>query len=349
MTTVLVIDDSAVMRQLMLQLAERRGDLVVVTAADPLIAENKLRQLRPDVILLDLEMPRMSGLEFLRRQMRRDPLPVVVCSSHVKTGSEQAIAALAEGAVEVVVKPELGVRQHFDDSADELVELLRAAASARPDHRPPALDSSLRRARALAPNTGDTGAILGIGASTGGPQAISFLLSALPAAFVPVVVVQHMPRSFMGAFARRLDSQSALEVREAVDGELLAPGMARIAPGDLHLLVESRRGGYVTRLDSGPQVEHHRPSVDVLFRSLATAAGSRSAAALLTGMGRDGAAGLLALRRAGARTLTQDEATSVVFGMPREAISLGASEDTLPLAAIPGWLTRWAAPASAPI
>ena len=350
--TVLVIDDSAVVRQFMLQLAKRRRDLVVVTAADPMIAENKLLQFRPDVILLDLEMPRMTGLEFLRRQMRRDPLPVVVCSSYATAGSEQAIAALAEGAVDILPKPKLGVRQYFDASADELVEILRAAAAARLDRRSPAVPPSQPARRSLAVAlSGESDAILGIGASTGGPQALDLLLSALPSPFPPIVVVQHMPPSFTAAFAQRLDGRSALDIREAVDGEILVPGMARIAPGGQHLLVDRRRGAYMTRIDSGPPVVRHRPSVDVLFRSLAAAAGAHAAAALLTGMGRDGAEGLLELRRAGARTLTQDESSAVVFGMPREAIVLGASEQTLPLEAMPEWFSRWAAaaPAAAPL
>ncbi len=341
--TVLVIDDSAVVRQFMLQLAERRRDLCVITAADPMIAESKLRQIRPDVILLDLEMPRMTGLEFLRRQMRRDPLPVVVCSSYAPAGSEQAIAALAEGAVEILLKPKLGVRQYLDESAQEIVDVLRCAATVRLDRPAPAraLVPALqpRAARSL-DSWGE--AIVGLGASTGGPQAIDQLLSALPAPFPPIVVVQHMPRAFTGAFARRLDSRSALDVREASDGEVLAAGMARIAPGGQHLRVERESGAYVTRLVSAPPVDRHRPSVDVLFRSLVTAAGSRAAAVLLTGMGRDGAQGLLELRRAGARTLAESEASAVVFGMPREALQLGAAEDALELEAIPAWLCRWA-------
>lgn len=347
--TVLVIDDSAVVRQFMLQLAERRPDLDVVTAADPMIAENKLLHFRPDVILLDLEMPRMTGLEFLRRQMRRDPLPVVVCSSYATTGSEQAIAALSEGAVEVVPKPQIGVRQYLDESADELVETLRAAAAAHLERRAPAAPRAQPPRRVAIPGASySTDAILGIGASIGGPQALELLLSALPAPFPPIVVVQHMPRAFTAAFARRLDGRSALDIREAEDGEVLAPGMVRIAPGDQHLRVARHPKGYATRLDASPPVARHRPSVDVLFRSLAAAAGGHAAAALLTGMGRDGAQGLLELRRAGARTLTQDEASSVVFGMPREAIALGASEETLSVEAMPDWLTRWAAAPGGP-
>jgi two-component system chemotaxis response regulator CheB len=339
--TILVVDDSAVMRQLMVQLAEGRRDLVVVTAADPLIAERKLEQMRPDVVLLDLEMPRMSGLEFLRRQMRRDPLPMVVCSSHATAGSDRAIAALAEGAVDLLPKPLLGVRRYFEEHVDEIVETLRAAATVRLDRRGPAGPAPAARP-ALAPQSGSL-AIAGIGASTGGPQALELLLSALPAGFPPIVIVQHMPRHFTAAFARRLDALSALDIGEAVDGEILAPGMARIAPGDQHALVDRLGGAYRIRLDTGAPVARHRPSVDVLFRSLAAAAGAEAAAVLLTGMGRDGAEGLLALRRAGARTLTQDEASSIVFGMPREAIHLGASEETLPLTAIPDRLVRWAA------
>ncbi|HBL27206.1 MAG TPA: chemotaxis response regulator protein-glutamate methylesterase [Acidobacteria bacterium] len=338
--TVLVIDDSAVMRQLMVQLAERRHDLIVVTAADPVIAERKLENLRPDVVLLDLEMPRMSGLEFLRRQMRRDPLPVVVCSSHATAGSDRAMEALAGGAVDLLPKPRFAVREHFEEHAAEIVETLRTAATARLERRIPALPAPLPRQELPACSGGD--AIVGIGASTGGPQALEQVLGGLPAGFPPVVVVQHMPRPFTAAFARRLDSHSALDVREAVDGEILQPGMARIAPGDRHLLVDRRRGAYRTRLDGGDPVGRHRPSVDVLFHSLALSAGARAAAVLLTGMGQDGAEGLLALRLAGARTLAQDEASSVVFGMPRAAIHLGAADETPALADVAERLLCWA-------
>jgi two-component system chemotaxis response regulator CheB len=343
--TVLVIDDSAVLRQFMTQLAERRGELVVVTAADPMIAEKKLQQLRPDVILLDLEMPRMSGLEFLRRQMRRDPIPVVVCSSFARAGSELAIAALAEGAVEVVAKPELGVRRHFDESAEQMVALLRAAALAHPERRAGA--GLPRSMPSRAPTAGPAAfprndAIVAIGASTGGPQALDLLLSALPATFPPIVIAQHIPGTFSEAFARRLNGGSALDVREAADGEALGPGMARIAPGAWHLRVEKSAGVYRTRLEDSPPLNLHRPSVDLLFHSLARDAGRQAAGILLTGMGRDGAEGLLALRQAGARTVAQSEASCVVFGMPREAIHLGAADTILDLPDIPHWLVGWA-------
>jgi two-component system, chemotaxis family, protein-glutamate methylesterase/glutaminase len=346
--TVLVIDDSAVIRQFMSQLGERRADVNVVTAADPVIAESKLLQIRPDVILLDLEMPRMSGLEFLRRQMRRDPLPIVVCSSFATAGSERAIAALAEGAIEVLPKPTLGMRQFLDESVDEILATLRAAAAARIEWRAPGRGPDPRPLSIAPTASRDCGdAIVGCGASTGGPQALDLLFTALRPPFPPVVVVQHMPRSFTAAFARRLDSRSEFDVREASDGEILAPGMVRIAPGDEHVVVERRRARYRTRLESGPRISLHRPSVDVLFHSLAKAAPSQAAGILLTGMGRDGAEGLLAMRRAGAFTIAEDESSAVVFGMPREAIGLGASQETLHLAAIPERLCRWASSATA--
>lgn len=343
--TVLVIDDSAVLRQFMVQLAERHGGLVVVTAADPMIAEKKLQQLRPDVILLDLEMPRMSGLEFLRRQMRRDSIPVVVCSSFARAGSELAVAALAEGAVEIVAKPELGVRRHFDASAEQIVALLRATALGRIDRRSaiPLPPSTASRAIQASPGVVvGRDAIVAIGASTGGPQALDQLLSALPPTLPPIVIAQHIPGTFSEAFARRLNGGSALDVREAVDGEPLGPGMARIAPGNRHLRVEKSAGVYHTRLEDTPPLNLHRPSVDLLFHSLARAAGRHGAGILLTGMGRDGAEGLLALRQAGARTLAQSEASCVVFGMPREAIHLGAADSILDLPDMPQWLVGWA-------
>ena len=333
---VLVVDDSAVLRQALAQVLGAAG-LAVDTAADPLIALAKMERACPDVILLDLEMPRMDGLTFLRRLMAEHPLPVVILSSHAERGTETALEALEEGAVEVLAKPPLGIRRFVEGSAAHLVAVVRAASRA---HLPPRIAGggpdrragSRRRLRALearAPRAAwlpeHECRIVALAASTGGPEVLRTILTALPEDVPGLVVVQHMPRAFTRAFARRLDSACALSVSEAEDGEPVEPGRALVAPGGRHL--EVRRTGEILRacLSDGPPVGHHRPSADLFFRSVATAAGPSGLGVLLTGMGQDGAAGLLEMRRAGATTLAQDEASSVVFGMPGRAVALGAA------------------------
>jgi len=332
---VLVVDDSAVMRQAMTAILSSEPDLEVSTAIDPLIAMDKMKRWRPDVIVLDLEMPRMNGIEFLRKIMAEDPLPVIVCSALTTDGSDVALEALEAGAVEIVSKPRLDVREFVEESAVMIGDAIRAAARAsqsrlrRPSARP--VDSSAVRpaARTIAPAA--AGTVIALGASTGGTEALRVLLESLPVETPGVVIVQHMPPVFTSAFAARLNSTCAIEVLEARDGDEVCPGRALVAPGSRHVRLRRRRLGYSVEVFDGPLVSRHRPSVDVLFQSVAEEAGARAAGALLTGMGDDGALGLLAMRRAGALTIAQDEATCVVFGMPAKAIAHGAAMYVLAL------------------
>jgi two-component system chemotaxis response regulator CheB len=311
--------------------------MTVTAAADPLIAMDKMKRVRPDVILLDLEMPRMDGLRFLRKIMAEDPIPVVVCSGLTGPGTEAGLRALEEGAVEVVTKPKLGVKGFLEESASVLVDVVRAAAHARL-HRssprsttpPPGRDASTPAAERPALQQ-PTGKVVAIGASTGGPEALRELLEALPADAPGVVIVQHMPEAFTRAFADRLARTCRVEVKEAADGDRVLEGRALIAPGNRHLRLRRSGARYTVEVADGPLVCRHRPSVDVLFRSVAQAAGPNAVGVILTGMGNDGAQGLLEMRRSGAATIAQDEATCVVFGMPKEAIAAGAADEVLPL------------------
>ncbi len=326
---VLVVDDSAVVRQAFSLLLAQQ--FTIETAADPIIAERKMQKKRPDVVVLDLQMPRMDGFTFLRQIMRSDPLPVVICSAAAARGSDTAMRALEEGAVDVIMKPPMGVRDFLADSSVLIGDTLRAAAQSRlrtrrAPHRVPLPPP----APVLAPQ----GRIIAIGASTGGTEALREIIEALPPNAPPMLVVQHMPEGFTAAFAKRLDSLSAVEVREARPGDAVMAGRVLIAPGSHHMLLRRLREGYVVQLDDGPLVSRHRPSVDVLFRSVAQAAGQHAAGVLLTGMGDDGAEGLAEMHTAGARTIAQDESTSIVFGMPKEAIALGAVDEVLPLGQI---------------
>lgn len=343
-TRVLVVDDSAVVRLALTRILGRAG-LAVETALDPIIALRKMARERPDVLVLDLELPRMDGLTFLDAVMERDPLPVVICSSLAGPETAVALEALERGAVDVVAKPRLGVQGFLEDSAVRLVQVVRAAAQARvrprrvarPPRAPPPPPPRAAAAR------GRTPGVVVIGASTGGTEALREILEALPPGAPGVAVVQHMPEGFTAQFARRLDGLCRVEVKEADDGDPILPGRALIAPGNRHLRLRRAGAGYVVELAAGPPVSFHRPSVDVLFRSAARVAGPDALGVILTGMGQDGADGLLELRRAGARTLAQDEATSVVFGMPREAIARGAVDEVLPLPELAGAILRWGA------
>jgi len=336
---VLVVDDSAVVRQMVSTMLGAQG-MEVATASDPLIAMQKMGVRRPDVILLDIEMPRMDGLTFLRKVMREDPIPVVICSALAGPSSDVTFRALECGAVDIVAKPEIGLRDFLQESAVILGDVIRGAAHARLQRRL-AFDSTPRRAAALpAPGAVDECRIIALGASTGGTEALRRILTQFPRNAPGTVVVQHMPEVFTGHFAKRLDHDAAITVREAADGDRIANGLALIAPGNQHMSVERDAKGFYVTLAGGAFVSRHRPSVDVLFRSVAAAAGDHARGALLTGMGNDGAEGLLAMRQAGAMTLAQDEATSIVFGMPREAILLGAAEHVLPLDEIANALTR---------
>jgi two-component system chemotaxis response regulator CheB len=334
---VLVVDDSAVVRQVMMAVLSADRNIKVSIAADPIIAFGKIEKDPPDVVITDLEMPRMDGLTFIRKIMARQPLPVIVCSGLTEKRMELAISALELGAVEVITKPKLGVRDFLHESAVMLLDVVWSAANARVS--PPAMPPVPQRNTAdvvlpLGPlprfqSAGDK--LIAIGASTGGTEAIRSFLQAMPLGCPGIVIVQHMPELFTRAFADRLNKDCAIEVKEAADGDQVKNGRALIAPGNRHLLVERNGAGYVARINDGPLVSRHRPSVDVLFRSVASAAGNRGVGVLMTGMGNDGAQGLLEMREAGAQTIAQDEASCVVFGMPKEAISRGAALAILPL------------------
>ena len=343
--SVLVVDDSAVVRQAVTAVLSQDPGIVVTVAADPYIALDKMGRSRPDVILLDLEMPRMDGLTFLRKIMSEDPIPVVVCSGLAARGTEVAIRALEEGAVEVLAKPQLGVREFVHDSATTLIETIRAAAEARVKRRVPSAvltpiphhtaDVVLAPRPPLIPAPRSrVDVVVAIGASTGGTEALRALLADLPEDAPPLLIVQHMPERFTAAFARRLNECCKIEVKEAETGDLVCRSRALIAPGNRHLVLQRRDAHYVVEVMGGPPVCRHRPSVDVLFRSVAQTAGASAVGVILTGMGDDGAAGLLEMKDAGAATIAQDERTSVVFGMPGEAIRRGAALEVLPLSQI---------------
>jgi len=334
---VLVVDDSAVVRQVMSQLLARDPLISVVTSSDPIFALEKMAVERPDVIITDLEMPRMDGITFVRRVMRTDPIPIIVCSGNTEAGAGRALDALMEGAIEIITKPKVGVRDFLQDSAEKLLRIVWEAANSRLRRR--ASQTPVRRPMNLAGLPGSRPQLnpnmVAVGASTGGTDAVRQILQAMPLDCPGLVIVQHMPPLFTRAFATHLDRDCAIAVKEAEDGDRVTPGCALIAPGNRHLIVDSRGSHYIARLEDGPHVNHHRPSVDVLFASVAEAAGSHALGVLLTGMGKDGATGLLELKRAGSRTIAQDEESCVVFGMPAEAIALGAANEILPLAHIP--------------
>ncbi|MCA3131456.1 MAG: chemotaxis response regulator protein-glutamate methylesterase [Betaproteobacteria bacterium] len=334
---VLVVDDSALVRRVLRELIEHEPDMKVVGAApDPLVAREMIRALSPDVITLDVEMPRMDGLEFLERLMRLRPMPVIMVSSITERGSEAALRALELGAVDFVAKPKLDIAGGLREYGQEITEKIRAASTARVRRAPPRLDVgpalSVDAVLAAQPRKVlGTEKVLAVGASTGGTEAILEVLAALPPDCPGVVVTQHMPQAFTRSFAARLDSLCRIRVKEAEGGERVLPGHAYVAPGNAHLLLERSGANYVVRLSDGPPVNRHRPAVDVLFRSVANAAGRNAIGVLLTGMGKDGAAGMLELKQAGAWTIAQDEASCVVYGMPREAVALGAVEESVPL------------------
>ena len=334
------MDDSALVRQAIAAILSRARGFEVATAADPLIALDKMRRQRPDVILLDLEMPRMDGITFLRKIMAEDPIPVVVCSALTGEGTEAGLHALEEGAVEIVTKPKLGVRDFLRDSAVLLTDALRAAAKVRPRNRGarrPVPTQPLPSLHALtgAPLALTTDKVVAIGASTGGTEALRTLLEVMPPDCPGIVIVQHMPEGFTRAFADRLNQVCRIEVKEAADGDRILDGRALVAPGNRHLEVRRSGAHYVVRVTDGPLVSRHRPSVDVLFRSVARSAGPNAVGVIMTGMGSDGADGLLEMKQAGAATVAQDEGSSVVFGMPKEAIDRGAVEDVVSLERIP--------------
>lgn len=326
---VLCVDDSALIRGLMSEIINSQPDMeVVAVAPDPLVARDLIKRHDPDVLTLDVEMPRMDGIDFLERLMRLRPMPVLMVSSLTRAGSEITLRALELGAVDFVQKPSLGIRSGLLEYSAVIADKVRAAARARPK-RIQAHDRSAPPA--LEPVMVSSEKLVALGASTGGPEAIRRVLEPLPANCPAILIAQHMPGGFTRSFAERLDRLCRITVKEAEQGERVLPGHAYIAPGDFHLKLGRSGANYVVQLDDGAPVNRHRPSVDVLFRSVAERAGRNAIGVLLTGMGKDGAAGLLDMRRAGAPTLAQDEETSLVFGMPREAIALSAATEVLAL------------------
>jgi two-component system chemotaxis response regulator CheB len=331
---VLVIDDSALVRHLLSEmLASDPGIAVVATAADPYIAREKIKRFAPDVLTLDIEMPRMDGLTFLGNLMRLRPMPVVMVSALTGACAQATLDALALGAVDFIAKPVLDSPQGLGDYTAMLIDKIKHAARAR--IAPPSAEA---RRGDVTQGYRAEGRLLALGASTGGTEAIRHILARMPADAPATVIVQHMPTSFSGAFADRLDRHSAMTVREVREDQPLLPGHAYLAPGGRHLRVVRSGALWACRLSDDAEVRRHRPSVDVLFESLARQAGARAAAALLTGMGDDGARGLLAMRDAGAATFAQDEASSVVWGMPGAAVALGSAQEVLPLSQIAGRL-----------
>ncbi len=335
MIKVLVVDDSAVVRQVLTkELSKAQGIKVVGTAIDPYAARDKIISLHPDVITLDLEMPRMDGLTFLQKLMKYNPLPVIVVSSLTPKGSETALRALELGAIEVVSKP--GSAYTVAEIGEILVDKIRAASMARYSIGRTAERSAPKPTKAPPPKLmRTTHRILAIGASTGGTKAIEDVLVNLPTNTPGTVIVQHMPEKFTATFAERLNSICPMEVREAANNDSVIPGVALIAPGNYHMVLQRSGARYSVAVKTGPQIYHQRPSVDVLFRSVASTAGPNAIGVILTGMGADGAKGMLAMRQAGASTLAQNEASCVVFGMPKEAIEIGAAEKILPLNQMP--------------
>ena len=329
---VLVIDDSAYVRQILTQILRADPGIEVVgCASDAHVAREMIRRLNPDVLTLDIEMPRMDGLTFLRNLMRLRPMPVVMVSSLTERGAEVTLDALALGAVDFLPKPHTDLGVTLRDYAAELISKVKAAANVGVRST---VAAAVPKVRPATSPLSTTNIILAIGASTGGTEAIREVLAELPPDAPGTVITQHIPKAFSAAFARRLNDSSALRVQEAEDGQQVLPGHAYVAPGDRHLKIERSGARYLCRLEHGPTVNHLGPSVDVLFQSVAEAAGARCIGVLLTGMGRDGAQGLLQMRNGGSQTIAQDEASSVVWGMPGEAVALGAAQLVLPLSAI---------------
>jgi two-component system chemotaxis response regulator CheB len=339
---VLIVDDSAVVRQTLKSVLMSDPEIeVIATAGDPYAAAERIREQEPDVITLDIEMPRMDGLTFLKKLMAQHPIPVVICSSLADEGTQSTLRALECGAVDVITKPRLGTKQFLEHSQVEICQAVKAAAQARPNPKLPSrtvepkltADAILPAATHAMAET--TEKVVVIGASTGGTEALKALLESFPADTPGIVVVQHMPELFTRAFASRLNSLCAITVKEAENNDTVLRGRALIGPGNHHLLLKRSGARYFVDIKDGPLVCRHRPSVDVLFRSAARYAGPNAVGVILTGMGDDGARGMLEMKQAGAVNIAQDEATCVVFGMPKEAIKAGGVDTVLPLPSIP--------------
>ncbi|MBI5468998.1 MAG: chemotaxis response regulator protein-glutamate methylesterase [Deltaproteobacteria bacterium] len=337
---VLIVDDSAVVRQTLARVISSDAGLeVVASASDPFAAAEKIREAAPDVITLDIEMPRMDGITFLQKIMKQHPIPVVIISSLAESGSETALKALEYGAVDIVQKPHLGAKQFFEESGVILCNVVKAAASARLKPRsthppvPPKItaDAVLARSRVSKSMIQTTEKVVVVGASTGGTEALKVFLRAMPPDAMGIAVVQHMPEKFTTAFARQLDSICGISVKEAEDNDSLIRGRALIAPGNRHMILKRSGARYYVEIKDGPLVSRHRPSADVLFRSAAEHAGKNAIGVILTGMGDDGSHGMLEMKQSGAFNIAQDEESCVVFGMPKEAIKKGAVDAVLPL------------------
>ena len=344
-----IVDDSAVVREVLTTVLSKAGDIEVLHASqDPVFALERMQRDWPDVIILDIEMPRMDGLTFLRKIMRERPTPVIICSSLAEEGMPVTLQALEAGAIAIVTKPKIGLRSFLSESGQQLIDEVRAARGARLSNLRPAADTptglenrvKLTADAMLQAPSGrtmfrTTERIVANGTSTGGTQALEYVLPRLPRDCPGIAVVQHMPEAFTASFARRLNQLSQIEVKEAASGDRLVAGLALIAPGGKHLMVVRSGTQYVAEVKDAPLVSRHRPSVDVLFRSVAVCAGANATGIIMTGMGDDGARGLKEMKDSGARTVAQDEASCVVFGMPRVAIEMGAADHVLPLAQIP--------------
>jgi two-component system chemotaxis response regulator CheB len=341
--SVLVVDDSAVVRQTMVEILESDPQIkVMATAADPFIAADYIRGEVPDVITLDVEMPRMDGITFLQKIMSQYPIPVVICSSLTEEGSETALKALEYGAIEIICKPRLGTKQFLEESKVRICDAVKAASQARmtkiaplPRTVPPKFTADVimekPRSKAMVQTTEK---VVVVGASTGGTEALRAFLEVLPADSPGIVIVQHMPEGFTRAFSQRLDGICRVSVKEAENNDTVVRGRALIAPGNHHILLKRSGARYYVEIKDGPLVSRHRPSVDVLFRSAARYAGKNAVGVIMTGMGDDGAKGMLEMKEAGAKNIAQDEATSIVFGMPNEAIKLGGVDLVRPLESI---------------
>lgn len=362
---VLIVDDSALVRKLLSAILGADPALEVVgSAQDAYVAREKIKALNPDVITLDVEMPKMDGIQFLRNLMRLRPMPVVMCSSLTEKGAEVTLSALELGAIDFVTKPKIDLAHTLEDYAAELIGKIKVAARAHV-RALPAIGAPAAGAAAGTPGAGNDAArtaagtaplrfrttdqLIAIGASTGGTEAIREVLCRMPPDAPGIVISQHIPAAFSGPFAARMDSCSQMTVHEARDGQLVIPGHVFIAPGDRHLVVERDGARWRVRLTQEQPVNHHRPSVDVMFRSVARCAGQNAIGVMLTGMGADGARGMLEMREAGARNVVQDEKTSVVWGMPGAAMNLGAAEKVLPLHEIADQVLEWAAERGVPV
>jgi len=344
---VMIVDDSAVVRQVLSGLLNAAPGISVSHAvANPLLAMDRMKIQWPDVLVLDVEMPKMDGITFLRKIMAERPTPVVICSTLTEKGAQTSVEALSAGAVAIITKPRLDLKQFLNDSADELISAVRAAAGARVGRlanrpAPPPVTAKFNADAVLPPLEAGgramvqtTERVVAIGTSTGGTQALEEVLTSLPRVSPGIVVVQHMPEKFTAAFANRLDSVCEVRVKEAANNDRVLQGQVLIAPGGKHMLLRRTGAQYFVEVVDGPLVNRHRPSVDVLFRSVARAAGANALGVIMTGMGDDGAAGMLEMLKAGARTVAQDEASCVVYGMPKEAVKKGAVEKSVPLSMI---------------